>query len=228
MKRWSLWVASTCLALGCSEGTRYVGTSFELQSSPPVPVSIESDHIEIPVGIAVKLKATPESSGREYDGDEVLSLHALAGAGFLDDLGPKVVEACRAPVLNDLMALGPDHVRATHRSAEGTSATFGAAAAAASVRLCPNNRATITRFSRPVNAGSTAAVWPARPITRRTLSGCLMASMPDTVSAPLSGRNNVATARTNVVLPAPFGPSTAVTLPAGATRSRPASACTSP
>ena len=25
-----------------------------------------------------------------------------------------------------LMALGPDHVRATHRSAEGTSATFGA------------------------------------------------------------------------------------------------------
>jgi 2-methylcitrate dehydratase PrpD len=32
-----------------------------------------------------------------------------------------------------LLALGPDHVRATHRSAEGTSATFGAAAAAASI-----------------------------------------------------------------------------------------------
>jgi len=32
-----------------------------------------------------------------------------------------------------LMALGPAHVRATHRSAEGVSATFGAAAAAASV-----------------------------------------------------------------------------------------------
>jgi len=32
-----------------------------------------------------------------------------------------------------LMTLGPDHVRATHRSAEGTSATFGAAAAAASL-----------------------------------------------------------------------------------------------
>ncbi|MGE3840449.1 MAG: MmgE/PrpD family protein [Vicinamibacterales bacterium] len=32
-----------------------------------------------------------------------------------------------------LMALDPDHVRATHRSAEGTSATFGAAAAAAGV-----------------------------------------------------------------------------------------------
>ena len=32
-----------------------------------------------------------------------------------------------------LMALGPDHVRATHRSAEGTSATFGAVGAAASL-----------------------------------------------------------------------------------------------
>jgi len=32
-----------------------------------------------------------------------------------------------------LMALGPDHVRGTHRSAEGTSATFGALGAAASL-----------------------------------------------------------------------------------------------
>jgi 2-methylcitrate dehydratase PrpD len=32
-----------------------------------------------------------------------------------------------------LLALGPDHVRATHRSAEGTSATFGAAAAASAM-----------------------------------------------------------------------------------------------
>jgi 2-methylcitrate dehydratase PrpD len=32
-----------------------------------------------------------------------------------------------------LLALGPDHVRATHRSAEGTSATFGSAGAAASL-----------------------------------------------------------------------------------------------
>ena len=31
-----------------------------------------------------------------------------------------------------LLALGPDHVRGTHRSAEGTSSTFGAVAAAAS------------------------------------------------------------------------------------------------
>jgi fumarylacetoacetase len=41
-------------------------------------------------------------------GDEILNLQALAGAGFLDDLGARVVAACRAPVLNDLMALGPE------------------------------------------------------------------------------------------------------------------------
>ena len=29
----------------------------------------------------------------------------------------------------------------------------------------------MTRFSRPVSAGSTAACWPARPITRRTSCG---------------------------------------------------------
>jgi 2-methylcitrate dehydratase PrpD len=32
-----------------------------------------------------------------------------------------------------LMALGPDHVRGTHRSAEGTSSTFAAVGAAASM-----------------------------------------------------------------------------------------------
>src|SRR4029453_8737847 len=32
-----------------------------------------------------------------------------------------------------LMALGPDHVRATHRSAEGVSSTFGAVGAAAAL-----------------------------------------------------------------------------------------------
>ena len=57
--------------------------------------------------------AVVEREGRS--GDELLKAVAL---GY--DL------CCRF-----LMALGPDHVRGTHRSAEGTSATFGAAAAAA-------------------------------------------------------------------------------------------------
>jgi hypothetical protein len=45
------------------------------------------------------------------------------------------------------------------------SSTMSAARRAA-LRGWPNKRATITRFSRPVKDGSTAAAWPARPITR--------------------------------------------------------------
>src|SRR4029453_15190880 len=53
-------------------------------------------------------------------------------------------------------------------------------------------------------------------------------SVPRARSSPASGGSSVATALTNVVLPAPFGPSSAVTRPDSATRSRPASASTSP
>ena len=50
--------------------------TFVAQSSPPVPVSIESDRIEIPVGIAVKVKATPESTGSEFKERTLLTLRA--------------------------------------------------------------------------------------------------------------------------------------------------------
>ena len=63
------------------------------------------------------------------------------------------------------------------------------------------------RFSIPVMAGSTDAYWPARPMTSRTRLGSAAASIPATRICPPSGRNSVATALTNVVLPAPFGPS---------------------
>jgi hypothetical protein len=74
MKRWSLLLAFAALALGCAPGTDYDGLSFDPQSSPPVPVSFESDRIEIPVGIAVKVKAKPHSDGRDYESDDLLSL----------------------------------------------------------------------------------------------------------------------------------------------------------
>ena len=76
MKRFCLLSVLGLLALGCDEGTRYAGMTFEPQSSPPIPVSIESDRIEIPVGIAVKVKATPESTGDEYKENALLSLRA--------------------------------------------------------------------------------------------------------------------------------------------------------
>ena len=51
-----------------------------------------------------------------------------SGADFLSAVVLGYDLCCRF-----LMALGPDHVRATHRSAEGTSATFGAVGAAAAL-----------------------------------------------------------------------------------------------
>src|SRR5262249_54866954 len=65
-------------------------------------------------------------------------------------------------------------------------------------------------------------------MTRRTSLGWAQTSTPATRTSPPSGRNSVATALMKVVLPAPLGPSSAVTWPDSATRSRPSSARTSP
>ena len=63
---------------------------------------------------------------------------------------------------------------------------------------------------------------------RRTCSGWRATSIPATDRRPAFGRISVATARMNVVFPAPLGPSTAVTCPLQASRSSPASASTLP
>ena len=52
--------------------------------------------------------------------------------------------------------------------------------------------------------------------------------MPSTRTWPRSGLVKVAMIRTRVVLPAPFGPSSAVIVPAGIVRSTPPSAVTEP
>src|SRR5215510_5520943 len=55
-----------------------------------------------------------------------------------------------------LMALGPDHVRATHRSAEGVSSTFGAAGGAASLAKL-DERA--MRFALSYAAQQISGIW---------------------------------------------------------------------
>jgi 2-methylcitrate dehydratase PrpD len=55
-----------------------------------------------------------------------------------------------------LMTLGPDHVRATHRSAEGTSATFGAVGAAASLARLDETR---MRFALSYAAQQVSGLW---------------------------------------------------------------------
>ena len=55
-----------------------------------------------------------------------------------------------------LMALGPDHVRATHRSAEGVSSTFGAVGAAASLARLDE---TSMRYALSYAAQQVSGIW---------------------------------------------------------------------
>jgi len=84
----------------------------------------------------------------------------------------------------------------------------------------------MNRFSRPVRSSSTAACCPESPIAARTRPGSLSTSCPAILAVPPSGRSSVASTRTTVVLPAPFGPSNAHTPPRGTLRSTQRSACT--
>jgi 2-methylcitrate dehydratase PrpD len=76
--------------------------------------------------------------------------------------GRSGVEVLKAVVLGYdlccrfLMALGPDHVRGTHRSAEGTSATFGAAAAAAALARLDERG---MRFALSYAAQQVSGIW---------------------------------------------------------------------
>jgi hypothetical protein len=47
-----------------------------VQSAPPLPVSVESDRIELVAGVAVKVAVAPRSTGKDYSSHDVLSLRA--------------------------------------------------------------------------------------------------------------------------------------------------------
>jgi hypothetical protein len=80
-----------------------------------------------------------------------------------------------------------------------------------------------SRFSRPVRKPSTAENWPVTPIAARTASGSAATSWPATRTVPASAGISVLRISTVVVLPAPFGPSSANTEPSGTARSMPSS-----
>lgn len=72
--------------VACGEDEReYAGVEFELLSAPPIPVSIHVGGLELSAGVAVKVEANPQSSGRSYtkrdridlrsSGPEVLSVY---------------------------------------------------------------------------------------------------------------------------------------------------------
>ena len=83
------------------------------------------------------------------------------------------------------------------------------------------------RFSRPVASRSSPPAWETTPIDSRTWAGSRRMSWPATVAEPPSGWASVVRIFTVVDLPAPFGPSSPKTVPAGTEKVRPSSACTS-
>jgi uncharacterized protein YggU (UPF0235/DUF167 family) len=68
--------------LACVRDEKYEGLSFDVQSAPPVPVSVESDRIELVAGIAVKVRVKPESDGRSYSSKDLVTLRADDSAIF--------------------------------------------------------------------------------------------------------------------------------------------------
>ena len=84
------------------------------------------------------------------------------------------------------------------------------------------------RFSLPVSSSSTEAYCPVSAISWRTWTASFITSNPQILATPASGLINVDSTRTAVVLPAPFGPSSASTVPRSALKLVPASACVVP
>lgn len=80
-QRISIIVAALAL-VACVRDEKYDGLSFRVQSSPPVPVSVEGDRIELVAGIAVKVEVQPRSSGRSYSSSDRVSLRADDSAIF--------------------------------------------------------------------------------------------------------------------------------------------------
>ena len=85
-----------------------------------------------------------------------------------------------------------------------------------------------SRFSSPVSRSSTAENCPVTPITARTASASRRRSCPMTLAVPASAGIRVDRICTVVVLPAPFGPSSAKTSPSPMDRSTPSRTTFSP
>src|SRR5438876_8483931 len=96
-------------------------------------------------------------------------------------------------------------------------ASRSAAARSAAARSMPRMRAAKVTFSSAVRRSSRPDPSLSTPVRRRTASPSTDGSMPSTRIRPRSGRRMPLSSRIVVVLPAPFGPSSATTSP-GSTR----------
>ena len=76
MKKNLALVTCALALMACSRDEDYAGLSFDVQSSPPIPVSIESDRIKLVAGIAVKVEVEPLSDGDSYSSQDLVALRA--------------------------------------------------------------------------------------------------------------------------------------------------------
>ena len=109
----------------------------------------------------------------------------------------------------------PEYVDAGRRAASTSSNRSSSSATRRRPASRPSRlRSAIScRFSSPVSRSSSAENWPVTPIAARTPSGSARRSWPATRSSPASAGSSVVRIRTIVVLPAPFGPSSAKIVP---------------
>lgn len=83
-----LFALSLLTALGCADDEpRYAGLEFDVVSSPPTPVSINTTHIELVEGIAVRVDVEPVSRGERYHERDRVALRARDAERFAVYLG---------------------------------------------------------------------------------------------------------------------------------------------
>lgn len=74
MKRMFSLCALLAFAACGDDGPRYAGVEFDVNSAPPVPVSLTNNAIDISAGISVKVEVTPLSSEDRYTNRHQLDL----------------------------------------------------------------------------------------------------------------------------------------------------------
>ena len=121
----------------------------------------------------------------------------------------------------------PEYVDTFRAAASVSEKRSSRSSAIAPGSLTCRNRATSTRFSRPLRISSTAANCPVRLIDSRTSAASVSTSKPLTLTVPASALSSVDRIFTTVVLPAPFEPSRAKMLPRATSKSTPRSTSSS-
>ncbi|KQR77219.1 2-methylcitrate dehydratase [Burkholderia sp. Leaf177] len=142
--------ASYVRALGGTAQSSVIGASFQTTSINAALVNAMCAHSDETDDFEPVTKAHPGSSVVP-SALAVAEKEGRSGQEFIRAVALGYDLACRL-----LMALGPDEVRGSHRSAEGTASTFGSLGAAASLARLDEQR---TRFAISYAAQQVSGLW---------------------------------------------------------------------